>query len=85
MNGLIANWIHQVCFPRYFHEFVFGDIKSRLCQTQHHHETEFEIEFLGRKNGKWETIGSFRYVDMPNVKKHLYQAEEAMKALLTQD
>jgi hypothetical protein len=73
-------WKHRL--PRHCHEFIRGDLKSRLGYTRR--DAEFVIEFLNRKKfGKWETFAKFRYVDIPSVKQHLTEAEKAMQWLIT--
>lgn len=83
MKGLFAHGT-RVRYPRFFHEYALGDIRSRLGQDRrHHHDPEIVLRFQRRKNfGKWETFAEFRYADIPQVEQHLAKADEAMRKLI---
>lgn len=78
---------HKYVFPRWFHEELQGNLKVVVGQDLSPEGIpEVVVQLLSRSNfGKWKTIGTFRYLDVPSLKILLQKTETYMRSIITQD
>jgi hypothetical protein len=77
----------RILFPRWFNESLEAHMKATIGQNlSPKGEPEVIVKFEVRENyGKWRHVGTFRYLDLPEVKKLIVKVDTYMRALVTRE
>lgn len=77
----------RILFPRWFNESIEGNLKATLGQDlSAKGEPEVVVRFEIRANyGKWTPIGTFRYLDLPEVKRIIVKVDAYMRSIITRE
>ena len=72
-------------FPYYFRESGHGSVKAKLGQKLNRQgEPELIIELQFRQDDwRWKKIGSFRYLDVPELRQVLLDVDNYIRSLVT--